>query len=401
MAELVGRMPTEDADRDNAIAPPKRVLAVDDDPILREVMAEQLSALGLETVGAENGEVGCTLIGRESFSLAIIDITMPKLDGFGLLRHIRQHPRSVDLPVIVVTSHDDPASIDRAYDLGASSFVTKPVNWPQFAHHVQFVVRSGEIERALRLAQAEALSASKMKNALFHILSHELKTPLTALIGLTDVVSASLRDRLEGRDAEHLQHVIAAAQRLNATVSDILVLSKALSGEDRHLFAAVTVCDLIEDSIVGLKAKAREREINLIVRPPERDLQVVCDWHLLHQAVHKLVDNAIKFSPAGGIVEIWAHGREDGAAVVCVRDRGPGLSAARLRQCLQPFVQDDMSYGRPAEGLGLGLPIAKSIVEAHGGELLLQSSPGQGLTASIWLPARRPAAAGEPASGLG
>jgi two-component system cell cycle sensor histidine kinase PleC len=116
---------------------------------------------------------------------------------------------------------------------------------------------------------------------------------------------------------------------------------------------------------------------------------VAGDPRLLRQALHKLIDNAVKFSPNGGIVEIGALGKEDGSIIISVRDHGPGLSAGRLRDCLQPFVQEDMSYGRPAEGLGLGLPIAKSIVEAHGGELLFQTAPGQGMLAAIWLPVRR------------
>ena len=380
---------TSHATGKNSAPADKRVLVVDDDPILLEVMAEELKMAGFDVVHAENGETGCDFIGRESFNLAVIDISMPKLDGFDLLRHIRQHPRSVDLPVIVATGHNDRGSIEKAYELGASSFVTKPINWPQFAHHAQFVMRSGEIERALRQAQTEAVAASKMKNGLFHVLSHELKTPLTALIGLTSVLSDALTGKVDPVQAEQLQHVVGAAQGLNAIISDILILSKALSGPSRQQIVSIPVCELVDDSLVGLRAKARDRDIALVTRQPDENLRAAGDPRLLRQALHKLIDNAIKFSPAGGTVEIRVHGKEDGSIVISVRDHGPGLSAAKLRDCLQPFVQDDMSYGRPAEGLGLGLPIAKSIAEAHGGELLFQTAPGQGMLAAIWLPCQR------------
>jgi two-component system, sensor histidine kinase and response regulator len=373
----------------------KRVLVVDDDPILREVMAEELSLAGFQVTHAENGEVACTLTGRETFNLAVIDISMPKLDGFGLLRHIRQHPRSVDLPVIVATSFNDKRSIEKAYELGASSFVTKPINWPQFAHHALFVMRNGEIERALRAAQAEALAASKMKNGLFQVLSHELKTPLAALIGLTDVLSVALAQRVNGEEAEQLRHVVEAAQRLNGIVSDILLLSKALAGPSRQQLVSCPLRDIVDDSVVGLKAKARERQVTLVTRLPAPELATVCDPQLMRQAMYKLVDNAIKFSPPGGTVEIWGHGKDDGSAVFSVRDQGPGLSAGKLRECLQPFIQDDMSYGRMADGLGLGLPIAKSIAEAHGGEMIFETAPGQGMLAAIWIPHKRVAANSE------
>jgi signal transduction histidine kinase len=364
----------------------KRALVVDDDPILREVMGEHLIAGNFEVVHAENGESGRDLTSREDFDLAVIDLSMPKLNGFELLRHIRQHPRSVDLPVIVATGYNDRASVEKAYKLGASSFVTKPVNWPQFAHHALFVMRNGEIERALRQAQLEAVMASKMKTGLFHVLSHELKTPLTALIGLTGVLSDTLKGSVNSVQTEQLDHVVQAAHRLNAIISDILLLSKALSAPSQRQIVSSPVRELIDDSLVGLKIRARERGINLVTRQPDDRLHVAGDPRLLREALHKLVDNAIKFSPDGGTVEIGALAKEDGSTIISVRDHGPGLSAAKLRDCLQPFVQDDMSYGRPVGGLGLGLPIAKSIAEAHGGELLFQTAPGQGMLAAIWLP---------------
>ncbi|HUR43537.1 MAG TPA: hybrid sensor histidine kinase/response regulator [Aestuariivirga sp.] len=371
---------------ENPVAPRKRALVVDDDPILREVMGEHLIAVNFEVVHAENGESGRDLTSREHFDLAVIDLSMPKLNGFELLRHIRQHPRSVDLPVIVATGYNDRASVEKAYKLGASSFVTKPVNWPQFAHHALFVMRNGEIERALRQAQLEAVMASKMKTGLFHVLSHELKTPLTALIGLTGVLSDTLKGSVNTVQAEQLDHVVEAAHRLNAIISDILLLSKALSASSQRQIVSSPVRELIDDSLVGLKIRARERGINLVTRQPDDRLHVAGDPRLLREALHKLVDNAIKFSPDGGTVEIGALAKEDGSTIISVRDHGRGLSAAKLRDCLQPFVQDDMSYGRPVGGLGLGLPIAKSIAEAHGGELLFQTAPGQGMLAAIWLP---------------
>lgn len=364
----------------------RSVIVVDDDAILREVMTEQLSDLGWRILTADNGETAIGVMAAEQFDLAVVDISMPKLDGFGLLRHIRQNPRSIDLPVIVCTSHNDREPIDRAYRLGASSFVTKPINWPQFLHHAQFVMRNGDTERALRAAQAEALIASQLKNTMFQVLSHELKTPLTALIGLTRVMDMTLRARIQPQEAEQLDHVVDAAQRLNGIVSDILLLSKALSEGQQERFKPAYLSEILDDSIVGFKAKAAQKNVRLLMRPLEHDLTLLCDQHLIRQALGKLIDNAIKFSPAGETVEIWGHGTATGEVVMSVRDSGPGLAQAKLKDCIQPFVQENMSYARPAEGLGLGLPIAKAICEAHGGELAVQTAPGQGMVAAVVLP---------------
>lgn len=369
-----------------AAAVRRRILVVDDDPLVREVMIALFADAGHAVTCAENGEDACKIAARQEFDLAVIDLGMPGLDGFGLLKYLRLDPKSADLPVIVATSADDPQSIEHAYKLGASSFVIKPINWPLFVHHAQFVARNGEIERELRRSRTEAVALVKMKNSLFRVMSHELKTPLTALIGLTGVLAGALKGRIEDIESEHLEHIVDAAQRLNGMVTDIILLSKAMAGPGRLAIAATDAGALLDDGIVGLKFKAKQRSVQIDARPPAPGLLVDCDAQLLRQAIKKLVDNAIKFSPAGGTVEIWAEDN-GGWLTISVRDNGPGLSPARLEQCLMPFVQDDMSYGRPAEGLGLGLPIAKAICEAHGGALICRSAPGEGMTASIRLPA--------------
>lgn len=365
----------------------RSVIVVDDDPILRELMCEQLGLLGWRVTTAENGEAAIGVLAKELPDLAVVDISMPKLDGFGLLRHLRQNPRTIDLPVIVCTSHNEREPIEQAYRLGASSFVTKPINWPQFLHHAQFVMRNGETERELRAAKIEALNASRMKSAMFQVLSHELKTPLTALIGLTDVMDRSLRNRTGPAETEQLDHVIGAAQRLNSIVSDILLLSKAVAGNEQQHFTPVLLSEILDDSLVGLKVKAAAKNLKLLVRPPDSDLSILCDARLIHQALAKLVDNAIKFSPMSGTVELWGNVMANGSIIMSVTDSGPGLSQQKLKDCLQPLVQANMSYSRPAEGLGLGLPITKAVCEAHGGELVIQTSPGQGMVAAIVLPA--------------
>ena len=372
---------------ENAEAPRRKVLMVDDDAILREVMTDQLGGLGWKVTDAENGEEAISRIAHDIPDLAIVDISMPKLDGFGLLRHLRQDPRTHDLPVIVCTSHNDREPIEQAYRLGASSFVTKPINWPQFLHHAQFVMRNGETEKALRAARAEALATSRVKSAMFQVLSHELKTPLTALIGMTAVIDRTLKGRSELGVGAELEHVIEAAARLNAIVSDIMLLSKAVAGGQRQDFSPAKLSEILDDGFIGLKSRAAEKNVSLLIRPQNQDAWFNCDIRLIHQAISKLADNAITFSPRGSTVELWGHVSAKGSIIVSVKDQGPGLSQQKLKECLQPFVQENMSYSRPADGLGLGLPIAKAICEAHGGELVIQTAPGQGLLAAIVLPA--------------
>lgn len=369
------------------VAETRLALIVDDDPIMRDLVAFRLAPLGYLCRCVENGEEATGLLAKENYALAIVDLNMPKLDGFGLLKHIRQHPRTIDLPTIVATTNDDRQSIEKAYALGASSFVTKPINWSQFLHHIQFVVRSGENERKLRQAQATAEAASHMKNGLFYMLSHELKQPVTALAGFANTLATALRSRVETIDADQLMQMVDAARNLNGIISDLLLYSRTLGGRERLEPEPILPGTLLLDAISVMKAKAHERNIILNSRASFEERPIVCDCKMVQRALLKLIDNAIRFSPPGGTVEVWAHHKEDGSLVISVRDNGPGMTERKLSEVLRTDWSNTATLARkPGGGIGLGLLIARSIAEAHGGDLICQTAPGQGMIAAIYIP---------------
>jgi signal transduction histidine kinase len=368
---------------------PRLALIVDDDPIMRDLSAFRLAPLGYSCRCVENGEEATGLLAKENYALAIVDLNMPKLDGFGLLKHIRQHPRTIDLPTIVATTNDDRQSIEKAYALGASSFVTKPINWSQFLHHIQFVVRSGETEHKLRQAQAAAEAASNLKNGLFLMLSNELKEPVTSLAGFANTLASALKHRVEAIEADHLFQMVDAAKHLNAIISDLLLYSRTLGGRDRLEPELTLPSDLLTEAAAIMKSRAREKNVLINCRSSFDEKPVRCDGKLIQRALLKLVDNAIRFSPEGGTVEIWAYEKDEDSMVISVRDNGPGMSERRLEEVLRKDLASAAPYTRqPGGGLGLGLMIARSVAEAHGGELICQTAPGQGMVAALYIPSQ-------------
>src|SRR5205823_10163049 len=119
------------------------------------------------------------------------------------------------------------------------------------------VVRSGETEQALRRAQGEAEAASRMKNGLFHLLSHELRTPVAALVGFSNLLESALTPSLHSVETEHLTHIAAAAGRLNAIIGDVLLYSKTLAGPSKLDIVECRVAELIDDAVTALKGKAQ------------------------------------------------------------------------------------------------------------------------------------------------
>lgn len=141
---------------------PTRVLVVDDDPILLEFATVHLSSPNAVIETAPNGETAWSMLTSDRFDVVLLDIVMPGPDGFSLLEKIRAEPKLRHLPVVMLTGHEDIVSVDRAYSLGANSFIAKPVNWRLLSYHVRCVLRSSRLDRELREAryQAEIKEAS-------------------------------------------------------------------------------------------------------------------------------------------------------------------------------------------------------------------------------------------------
>ena len=366
----------------------RRVLVADDDPIMLEMMQARLSNEATTVVCVENGRDAWERLSRESFDLAVVDLGMPELDGFGLIAHLRQTPRTIDLPIIVATSRDDSEAIEKAFAAGATSFVTKPVNWSLFAYQVKFVLRSGRIERDLRQARAAADVANRTKDSLFHLLGHELRTPLNVLVSFAGVIERDLKDTLTDEQRQHMGEMTAAARGLNEIVGDVLTYSHLFGGTQEVKREPVDVEELLDNALSKLKVKAKSKSVQVLARRSPTVVSVLGDARWLTDALSRLIDNAIKFSFAGGTVNVQPILQEDGSLALSVRDNGPGLDTRKLDEYLQPFFQGDMTFSRQAEGLGMGLPIAKKIIELHGGKLIFRSTPGQGTVAALWLPAR-------------
>jgi len=241
----------------------------------------------------------------------------------------------------------------------------------------------------LRHAKDAAEIASRVKSEFLATVSHELRTPLNAVLGFSEMIRDARSGPVDAKYRAYASDIHASGKHLLAIISDILDISKIEAGrlelhEERVAIGAVVA------RCVRLIAQKAE-EFGLVIRnriPADRPM-VDADEVRLKQAVLNLLANAVKFTPAGGSIEIDAALVADGALEVSIADTGIGMRPEDIPVALEPFRQIDSKTTRRYGGTGLGLPLALRLIELHGGYLRIVSEVGRGTTVSIGLPARR------------
>lgn len=240
----------------------------------------------------------------------------------------------------------------------------------------------GQLAVAFNRMSSELESVERLRRDLVANVSHELKTPISALRAHLE----NLLDGVEEADPQILQVMLAQSERLGRLVDQLLELSRLESGDVPLHREDVWLPPLVARVLSEVRVTSARADVELSHEVSEDLPAVFADAERVHQVLFNLLDNAVRFTPPGGCVSVSAT-RRDGAIDVTVADTGPGIPAEHLPRVFERFYRVDTSRSRDAGGTGIGLAIARSVVEAHGGRIWAESEPGRGSTFTFELPA--------------
>jgi signal transduction histidine kinase len=418
---------------------PVKILAVDDVESNLTALEALLGDADWTVVRASSGVAALEALRKEQFSLVLLDVQMPEMDGFDTAAAIRAEEKAGPIPIMFLTAYDATQDkLAKAYAVGASELLQKPIDpaalrakvrtiadlWRRIEdvrrqaekdHQEQLIAERVRWETHRRVereteelrqhaadqesvaaaehrARVEAEETSRLKDDFLATLSHELRTPLNAILGWT----ALLRKRqFEAAALERAVDVIERNAKAQAKlIDDMLDISRIVAGKLRLELQPVLLPPLVERVVESFRPAAEQKSLSITLNVDQNVPAVSADPDRLQQIVSNLISNAVKFTPNGGHVDVRLAQQAD-AAVLQVSDDGIGIPADFLPHAFDRFRQRDGAPTRAYGGLGIGLALARHLAELHGATIAVQSG-GAGSGAVFTLSVPIPAAASIP-----
>jgi signal transduction histidine kinase len=363
------------------------ILIVDDDAMQRLTARAYLEDAGFSVCESVGGDDCIQQLHSVRPDLIILDVMMPGMDGFEVCRRIRSDRDLIYTPVLMVTGLDDEDSIERAFEVGATDFLVKPITWSLLIYRVRFMLRLSLVEQNTRDALHLAEAANHAKSSFLANMSHELRTPLNAIIGFSDFMRCE--PLTASASKEYADYIYESGTHLLEIVTDVLDLSRVDAGKMELNEDIVEIEPIVRASILLVTERAANHAIKLGVSICDRVPLIRADRVRLKQILINLLSNAVKFTPHNGEVDVSVDQSPKGDVIFVVRDTGIGMAPEDIPKIQQPFVQLDDVATKRYEGTGLGVPLALAMAKLHGGSLVFESQPGAGTTVTLTLPAER------------
>jgi signal transduction histidine kinase len=369
------------------------VLVVDDDLNTRILVRECLEQAGFRVEEACDGEQGMSAFERARPDIVVLDVIMPGLDGFALCKKIRDSESGGGIPILMMTGLEDEKSVNRAYEVGATDFTSKPLNWVILPYRIRYLLRANRAIAELSQAYEELKSLDKAKDTFLSSVSHELRTPLTSIRSFSEIL-LTYDDANPKERKEFLEIIRSESERLTRLIDNVLDIAKIESQKMIWHDDLFLLEDVVRDVIRAQGPLLEEKGIRLQTTIPPGLPPYYADRDRIQQVVTNLLNNAINFSQEGGTIRIWAEpleGRRSGETSswikVAISDQGVGIDEKDFEVIFDRLSQvcGDAMTDKP-KGTGLGLPICKEIVVHYGGNIWLESRIGEGSTFFFTLP---------------
>ncbi len=382
-----------------ATDPVNKILIIDDESDIAHILGLHLAEAGYETDWAADGETGLKLLNSNSYNLALLDIRMPGISGVEVLHQIRAE--NLDTAVVMMSAHGNENLVAECMKEGATDYISKPFDIDDLLHRIE---RALSVRRTLK----EKLLLEQEKDDFIFMLSHDLKNPITAVIGSIDIMRSGCLGKINTEQEDYLQSAIDSCKEVVTMIDNLLDIKKFEAGKVQMAIHTYSVNDLVGKIVNQYTRAARHDGIELLFKLAPENAEIDVDKYAFTRVIGNLIGNALKFTPEGGAITVtcrcltgvsaktmtppeYASIPPDFLAQNCfirlsVRDSGVGIAPDELVRIFGRYTQLPRRTEREQGGAGLGLAFCKKAVELFNGCIWAESKESGGSEFIILLP---------------
>lgn len=367
-----------------------RVLIVDDNEANRVLLSDLCQVVGVTTDTADSGEHGLEQLRKVGYDLVLLDITMPGMDGIRVLKELKDDSRLASIPVLMISGIDDMEQIAECIQLGAADYLVKPFDPVLLSARIKSCIekkhfhdREIELMETIKRNYEELKAATQSRDALAHMIVHDLNNPLSAIKGYAQLLMRNGKD--EDKLRRYSEIILDTSEKMFALIQEILDVSRLESGNVDVKLEPLNSSQIATEIMDIFKPLAREREVSLELDIDASSSSIMADRSLLKRILQNLVSNALKHTPRGTNVSISAH-ESNGAVVLTVTDNGKGIPAELRDKVFDKYFQASHSKDTERGGVGLGLAFCKLAADAQGGHIWVDSEENSSTAFNIALP---------------
>lgn len=353
------------------------LLVVDDNEDNRDMLSRRLKRQGYSVEMAEDGNRALDMIAANKFDLVLLDIMMPGISGIDVLKTVRTKHSVADLPVIMATAKDHSEDIVYALKLGANDYVTKPIDFPVVLARIQ--------------TQLSLKRLSELKDEFLRMASHDLKNPLTVVLGSVKMVQRLVPPGTMMTEDSYdlLSRMSKRATEMQRMIEDFLDFEAMQDGRLNLVIAQIQLNDIARECVEATMDYAKGKEIALSLKLDPALPPISADAARIQQVIQNLVGNAVKFGPKGSETQVRTSG-DQAFQLLEVSDHGPGLKEEDMKKLFQKYARLSNKPTGGEKSSGLGLAICKQFIDLHGGEIGARNNPEGGSTFWFKLPVVQP-----------
>lgn len=375
-----------------------KILIVDDVPTNIQLLGNLLRKEKYDIAFCSSGIEAIKKIRENEFDLILLDVMMPHMDGFEVCKMLKTNMDTKDIPIIFLTAKDDSESIIKGFEYGAVDYITKPFNYNELLSrirtHLDLKGKKRIIEsmnqllekrvhdRTVKLRQANQrlLKIDNAKNDFLALINHELRTPLNAITGFVDLLGKS---SITEKQKDYIKQIKDSVLRLTNLTDIALLITSLRSDKYKININPVNVKEVIDQAKSRIIGIAEKKNVYINTQNIQKDDEISVDQKLFAICLENILENAAKFSPKNSEIYIETAKNEKYFSI-SIQDDGPGFSDLDRDKLFEFFQTNDIIHH--AKGFGLGLAVAKLIMDAHSGKLSIKNKDKKGAVVELLIP---------------